>query len=72
MATTSLKSVKATALSPVITTAGVSSGIKITGLTYPSSATAANPAGGPPVAQNDPPQDRAHKPPLRQKSVGGP
>lgn len=41
---TNLKNVKATALTSAITSV-VSSGVKITGLTYPSSATAANPAG---------------------------
>ena len=40
---TNLKNVKASALASVITS--VASGVKITGLTYPSSATAANPAG---------------------------
>ena len=43
---TSLKSIKATAISPVLTTAGASSGVKITSITYANSATAANPAGG--------------------------
>ena len=41
---TNLKSVKASALTSVITSV-VSSGVKITGLTYPNSTTAANPAG---------------------------
>ena len=46
MATTSLTTIKATAITPVLNTAGVSSGIKITGLTFPGSATAADPEGG--------------------------
>ena len=48
---TNLKSVKATALTSVITSVA-SPGVKITGLTYPNSATAANPAGGETITVN--------------------
>jgi hypothetical protein len=43
---TNLKSLRANSITPVIVTAGVSSGVKITSVTYPNSATAALPAGG--------------------------
>jgi len=52
MATTSLKSVKATAIIPVLTTAGASSGVKITGLTYPGSYTSAATNGGETITVN--------------------
>lgn len=42
---TSLKSLKANSFTPVIVSAGVSSGVKITSVTYPSSATAARITG---------------------------
>jgi hypothetical protein len=48
---TNLKNIKASALTSVITSVA-SSGIKITGLTYTGSATAANPAGGETVTVN--------------------
>lgn len=43
---TNLKNVKASALVSVLTTAGVSASPKITSLTYPTGASAGNPAGG--------------------------
>jgi len=49
---TSLKSIKATAITPVLTSAGSSSGVKITSLTYVNNATAANPAGSETITVN--------------------
>ena len=43
---TSLKSLRANSITPVIVTAGVSSGVKITGITFPSGASAGSNAGG--------------------------
>jgi len=48
---TNLKSVKASALTSVITSVA-SPGVKITGLTYPSGASAGNPAGGETITVN--------------------
>ena len=48
---TNLKSVKASALTSVITSVA-SPGVKITGLTYPNSTTAANPAGNETITVN--------------------
>lgn len=48
---TNLKSVKATALTSVITSVA-SPGVKITGLTYPGGASAGNPAGGETITVN--------------------
>ena len=49
---TSLKSVKATAIGPVIKASGVSAGVKITGVSFTSGASAADPAGSETVTVN--------------------